>query len=31
MTPDGAPGSFSLAGSAAYDNGVVYLNYRTQA
>jgi len=28
---DAAPSKFSLAGSESYDNGVLYLNYRTQA
>jgi dihydrofolate reductase len=28
---DAAPGKLSLAASESYDNGVLYLNYRTQA
>jgi dihydrofolate reductase len=28
---DAAPSTFSLAASESYDNGVLYLNYRTQA
>jgi dihydrofolate reductase len=31
FTEDAAPAKLSLAGSEAFDNGVVYLNYRTQA
>ena len=32
LFPDGAaPASLSLAASEAYDNGVVYLNYRPSA
>ena len=31
LFPDGAePGKFALAASESYDNGVLYLNYRTQ-
>ena len=29
--PDAAPGKLALAGSEAFEHGVVYLNYRTQA
>jgi dihydrofolate reductase len=29
FTEDGAPAKFSLANSESYDNGVLYLNYRT--
>jgi dihydrofolate reductase len=31
FTEDAAPAKFSLAKAESYDNGVVYLNYRTQA
>jgi dihydrofolate reductase len=31
FTEDAAPGKLSLAASESYDNGVLYLNYRTQA
>lgn len=31
FTEDAAPGKLSLAASEAYDNGVLYLNYRPQA
>jgi dihydrofolate reductase len=31
FTEDGAPTKFSLAASESYDNGVLYLNYKTQA
>jgi dihydrofolate reductase len=31
FTEDAAPGKLSLAGSATYDNGVVYLGYRPEA
>ena len=30
FTQDAAPGKFALGGTESYDNGVVYLNYRTQ-
>jgi dihydrofolate reductase len=31
FTEDAAPTKFSLAASASYDNGVLYLNYRSEA
>jgi dihydrofolate reductase len=31
FTEDASPGKFSLAKSETYDNGVLYLNYRTEA
>jgi dihydrofolate reductase len=31
FTEDATPGKLSLAASESYDNGVLYLNYRTQA